>query len=144
GMIVTLLAPDGERSFLTDRGANTRLGREDLSDALLGQIRILHVSGYALFAPGPRAAVRDFMAAARVHGVTVTVDAASAGFLREDGPGAFLAWTDHAEICFANADEAAVLTGTEDSAAQLAFLAARYPTSVIKRGADGAEAACGN
>jgi sugar/nucleoside kinase (ribokinase family) len=143
GMIVTLLAPDGERSFLTDRGANIGLRREDLPDALLGRIRILHVSGYTLFTPGPRAAVQDLMAAARARGVTVTVDAASAGFLRESGPGAFLAWTGHADICFADADEAAALAGTEDSAAQLASLAGRYPTCVIKRGADGAEAACG-
>src|SRR4051812_23454411 len=35
GALVTLLSPDGERSFLTDRGANLRLCRADLPGALL-------------------------------------------------------------------------------------------------------------
>ena len=43
GTLVTLLSPDGERSFLTDRAANLNLGRSDLPHSLLDGIDLLHV-----------------------------------------------------------------------------------------------------
>lgn len=135
GMLVALLDPDGERSFLTDRGANAALCRADLPDAIGDAARLVHVSGYALFAPGSRAAVRDFVA-----GRVWTVDASSSGFLAEAGAARFLDWTDGADTLFANADEAAVLAGSDDPTTQLAMLAARYRCVVVKRGAAGAVA----
>ena len=143
GTVVTILAPDGERSFFTDRGANARLCRADLPDALLEGVGLVHVSGYALFAPGPRAAVLDFLGEARRRGIGVSVDAASHSFLEEVGGATFLAWTDGAEILFANEAEAAVLAGTADRGGQLDRLSQRYGIVVIKRGASGAEAAWG-
>lgn len=140
GRLVTLLDPDGERSFLTDRGANAALSRGDLPDTLLAGLRLVHVSGYSLFAPGPRQAVRDFCAAATARAIPATVDAGSAGFLAEIGPAAFVDWTRGADTLFANADEAAALAATDDPARQLAALAARYQTVVVKRGAAGADA----
>ncbi len=141
GRLVCLLDPDGERSFLTDRGANAALGRRDLPAALLDGAALLHVSGYALFAPGPRAAVRALMAAARRRGIAVSVDAASAAPLRHAGAANFRAWTAAATLGFANAAEAAVLAGSDDPATQLAVLASWYGLAVVKRGAAGAELA---
>ncbi len=72
GTLVTLLSPDaGERSFLTDRGANVALCRADLPHALLDGIDLLHVSGYALFEAGPRAAVRELLAEASRRNIPV-------------------------------------------------------------------------
>ena len=144
GTIVTLLDPDGERSFLTDRGANAKLACADLPARLLDGAALLHLSGYALFAPGPRQAVLALAAAARGRGIPVTVDAASSGFLAEVGAAAFLAWTRGAAICFANADEAALLAGADEPARQRAALLASYDRVVIKRGAAGAELAARN
>ncbi len=141
GMLVTLIAPDGERSFLTDRGANKNLTRADLDDHLLNRALLLHVSGYALFAPGPRAAILDFAAKAKQFGIHVTVDPASTGFLRETGVENFLAWTRGMHMCFPNAEEAALLTGTENPDAQFKMLTQNYDVAVIKRGGQGAEAA---
>ena len=56
------------------------------------------------------------------------------------GPQNFLEWTAGAAVLFPNADEAAVLAGSDDPEAQRAALRGRYPTLVIKRGAAGAEA----
>ena len=141
GRLIALLDPDGERSFLTDRGANAALGRRDLPAALLDGAALLHVSGYALFAPGPRAAVRSLMAAAARCGIAVSVDAASAAPLREAGAESFRAWTAGAALCFANAAEAAVLSGSDDPATQVARLASWYGLAVVKRGAAGATVA---
>lgn len=139
GTLVTLLDPDGERSFLTDRGANDTLASSDLPSTLLDGVALLHVSGYALVTPGPRDAVRALMHAAGVRGLTITVDPASAAFLEEVGPAAFLEWTGGAAICFPNDDEAAVLAGTRDGAQQRARLGHHYAITVIKHGAGGAE-----
>ena len=135
GVLVALIDASGERSFLTDRGANAALCRADLPDAARDRAALLHVSGYALFAPGARAAVGDFVA-----GRGWTVDASSAGFLAEAGAARFLAWTAGADTLFANADEAALLAGSDDPAVQLARLAAQYRCVVVKRGAAGAMA----
>ena len=143
GMLVSILSPDGERSFLTDRGANTRLAAADLPQALLDGLRLLHVSGYALFSPGPRAAVLAFAQAATRRGIPVSLDAASAGFLGEVGAASFLEWTRGVAICFANADEAATLTGTDEPDAQRDALATRYRVAVVKRGRLGADMASG-
>ena len=140
GMLIDLVAPDGERSFLTDRGANMRLCRADLADGLLDGVDLVHVSGYALFEAGPRAAVLDFVAAARARGVPASIDPGSESFLREVGPEAFLAWTAGFAFGFPNESEAAALAGTDDPAAQVATLARHYACVVVKRGAAGAEA----
>lgn len=141
GSLVALLAPDGERSFFTDRGANEGLARDDLPDALLDGAALLHVSGYALVAPGPRGATLGLIAEARRRGLPVTLDPGSAGFLRQIGPEPFLRWTAGASICFPNADEAATLAATDDHAEQLRCLSDIYDLLVVKRGAAGAEAA---
>ena len=140
GILVTLLDPDGERSFLSDRAANTALCAADLPACLLDGARLLHVSGYSLFSEGPRAAVLALCAAAGQRGTPVTLDAASAGFLAEAGASAFLGWTTGVETLFANADEAAALTGEADPACQLAALSRHFSVVVLKRGADGAMA----
>jgi sugar/nucleoside kinase (ribokinase family) len=138
GTLVALIDAAGERSFLTDRGANAALARADLPDALLGSLRLVHVAGYALFAPGARTAVLDFVAAAVARGVRWSVDAASTGFLAACGPAPFLGWTASADLFFANAAEAALLAGEGPAARQLAALGAARRLVVIKRGAAGA------
>jgi sugar/nucleoside kinase (ribokinase family) len=141
GRLVALIDPSGERSFFTDRGANEALLAADIPDALIKSASLIHLSGYCFFAPSPREAVLDVMR--RAGATPVSVDPASAEFLREVGPQQFLEWTKGAAILFPNEEEAAVLTGSDDPDAQCAGLAALYPLVVVKRGAGGCEAAAG-
>jgi sugar/nucleoside kinase (ribokinase family) len=138
GTLVTIVAPDGERSFLTDKGANAALSAEDLPATLLDDCRMLVVSGYSLFEPTPRMAVIALLRAALARGVPVAVDPASVGFLEEVGPADFLGWTAGATMIFANDAEAAALTGLVESDGQVRALGASYGRVVIKRGAAGA------
>ncbi len=89
GRLVALIDPSGERSFFTDRGANEALAAADIPDALVAGASMIHLSGYSFFAPSPREAVLDVMR--RAGGTPVSVDPASAEFLREVGPQQFLA-----------------------------------------------------
>jgi sugar/nucleoside kinase (ribokinase family) len=137
GRLIAIVDPAGERSFLTDRGANDGLVAADISDALIARADHIHLSGYSFLAPSPREAASSVMDRAPCP---VSIDPGSAEFLREVGAENFLAWTAGAAMLFPNSEEAAVLAGTDDIEAQGERLAARYPLVVIKRGAAGCEA----
>ena len=141
GRLIALIDRDGERSFLTDRGANEALEASDIPDELIAQAALIHLSGYSFFAPSPRAAALDVMR--RAGDKPVSVDPASAEFLREAGADSFLEWTRGAAILFPNAEEAAILAASDDPETQCARLAALYPLVVVKRGEAGCEAAAG-
>lgn len=138
GVLITIVDPDDERSFLTDRGANLTLSSDDLTPALLDDVRLVVVSGYCFFAEGPRQAVMALCAAARRLDIAVAVDPASVGFLEEVGIANFLSWTAGATTIFANEAEASALTGAVGFDDQVRALGATYPRVVIKRGAAGA------
>jgi sugar/nucleoside kinase (ribokinase family) len=108
---VVVLSQEDERTMLNDRGANTLLASADI-DAVLGGASDavhLHLSGYVLFDEACRPAGRHALTAARGGGLTTSVDAASAGPLREVGGAAFAEWVRGADLLFANDDEARVL-----------------------------------
>ncbi|HEX9906122.1 MAG TPA: carbohydrate kinase family protein [Propylenella sp.] len=141
GTTVTMLSRNGERSFFTDRGANDRLRSADLPDALLDGVGLVLLSGYSFYGEGSRAAVLDLLAETRRRNIPFAIDPASHSFLRQAGPRNFLDWFDGARICFPNAVEAALLSGSEDVGRQLQFLTRSFSVVVIKRGAEGAIAA---
>src|SRR5580658_10340873 len=61
GRLIALIDPDGERSFLTDRGANEALEARDIPDALIEGAALIHLSGYCFFPPAPPAAALSVM-----------------------------------------------------------------------------------
>ncbi|WP_437793681.1 carbohydrate kinase family protein [Sorangium sp. So ce693] len=138
GVLVILVDADGERSFLTDRGANLALEPSDMPVGLLDETRLVLLSGYSLFAEGPRRAALRLAEEARRRGVPIALDAASVGFLREVGVGSFLEWTRGMSTLLANADEAEALSGAGDLTAQMIALGAYFERVIIKRGARGA------
>lgn len=138
GVLISIVDTDGERSFLTDRGANLNLSAADLPADLLDGIKMLAVSGYSYFADGPREAVMALMRAARERGIGTVVDPASVGFLREVGAETFLRWTQGTGTIFANLDEALELTGSSDPNLQMQTLGRFFERVVLKRGAAGA------
>ncbi|MGH3319634.1 MAG: carbohydrate kinase family protein [Streptosporangiaceae bacterium] len=144
GRIVCLVDEGGERTFLTDRGAGVRA--PELSVDLVDEVSLVHVSGYALFAPPARQPILDFLARATRAGVPCTVDPGSASFLTEAGAAAFLEWTRAATACFPNVEEARVLSGETEPEEQLRALTPWYDTVAVKLGAGGAMAAsrCGS
>ena len=138
GRLVAVVEPTGERSFLTDRGANDALALDDIPEAALVRADWLHLSGYSFQHPQARGAIRDLMR--RASEVPVSVDPGSAAPLRAMGAENFLGWTAGAAVLFPNADEVAALTGSDDPEVQRERLRGKYPLVVVKRGAAGAEA----
>ena len=113
GRLIALIDPDGERSFLTDRGANEALEAGDIPSTLIEGAALIHLSGYSFFASSPRAAVLDVMRRAAER--PISIDPASTEFLREAGADNFLAWTRGAAILFPNEEEAAILAELQRS-----------------------------
>jgi len=138
GRLVAVVEPKGERSFLTDRGANDALALDDIPEAALVRADWLHLSGYSFQHPQARGAIRDLMR--RASEIPVSVDPGSAAPLRAMGAENFLNWTAGAATLFPNADEAAALTGSDNPTVQRERLRGKYPLVAIKRGAAGAEA----
>jgi sugar/nucleoside kinase (ribokinase family) len=136
GTIVSLVETGGQRSMLADRGANLALRPADVPSPPAGGH--LHLSGYTLLDPGPRAAGLAALAAAVAAGCTVSVDPASTGPLAAYGVDRWLADTAAATLLLPNADEARLLTGCADPAEAARALAERHPIVAVSLGADGA------
>ena len=141
GTVVSLVEPGGQRSMLADRGANLALAPEDIPPPASGGH--LHLSGYTLLDPGPRAAGMAALAAAVAAGCTVSVDPASTGPLARYGVDRWSADTAAATVLLPNADEARLLTGCTDPTAAALALAARHEVVAVSLGADGAVWASG-
>ena len=136
GTIVSLVEPDGQRSMLADRGANLALRAGDVPVPSAGGH--LHLSGYTLLDPGPRAAGLAALAAAVAAGCTVSLDPASTGPLAGYGVDRWLTDTAPATLLLPNADEARLLTGCTDVTGAARALAARHPVVVVSLGSEGA------
>lgn len=140
GVVIVLVGADGNRSMISDRGANLALSPEDVPVELFQPRRHLHLSGYALLSDGSRLAALHALRLARERGLTVSVDPSSSQPLRRVGADRFLDWTYAADVCLPNLDEALVLSGKtdDDAAAAAAALTSYYGEVVVTIGPEGA------
>jgi ribokinase len=140
GTCVVVIAADGERTMLPDRGANLALAPDDVPAELFVPGGHLHLSGYALLHDGPRAAGLAALDHAREAGMTISIDPASAAPLRACGVERVLDWVGGADLLLPNLDEARVLTdeGEPEAAARALVTRAGVREVVVTLGADGA------
>jgi sugar/nucleoside kinase (ribokinase family) len=129
GSIVVIVQPNGERTFLTDRGVASDLSVFDASH--LAGVSIVHVPTYSLTLDPLATTAVQYMRAARAAGALISIDASSTAVLRDYGvdryaaliasiaPDVFLCNNDEAELL--NIDSAHPMSGAD--------------LTVIKRGA---------
>ena len=137
GTCVVLVTHKGERTMLSDPGANAALSPEDLPRDLFGGGH-LHLSGYTLINEGSRDAGLAALDMARRSGMSISVDCSSSAPLERTGAEPFLEWTNGVKLLFANVDQAKVLTGRDDPEAAAKVLTAWFPQVVIKMNDEGA------
>lgn len=113
GSIVVVVQPNGERTFLTDRGVASDLSVFDASH--LGGVSIVHVPTYSLAVDPLATTAVQYMRAARTAGALISIDASSTSVLRDYGidryaaliasiaPDVFLCNSDEAELLNINA-----------------------------------------
>ncbi|MFC7527192.1 carbohydrate kinase family protein [Actinoplanes sp. GCM10030250] len=137
---VVVLTGSSERTMITDRGAALLLDPDHVHSVISAAPAgtHLHLSGYPLLHAGSRPAGLAALSAATGRGIPVSVDAASAGPLRDVGARAFLTWVRDADLLLCNADEADVLAGPGPAAEQAVRLTAHVRNAVVKQGPGGA------
>jgi sugar/nucleoside kinase (ribokinase family) len=139
GRIGVLVAPNGERSFVADRRAATRMTPNDLKPEWFDGIDLIHVPAYSLLVePLGSAAVRavELTRARGARGARVSVDLASVGPLLTHGRRAAreLVASLRPDLVFATEPEAEALVGRAGAEGLLEHAA----VAVIKRGPRGA------
>ena len=136
GRIGVLVAADGERSFVADRGAADLLRPEDLRASWFKGADALHLPVYSLLGEPLGDAGRRGIELARAAGAVISVDLASIGPLLADGRRSARALIAEVapDLLFATASEASALLGGRSVDELLEFAA----TAVVKRGSKGA------
>jgi sugar/nucleoside kinase (ribokinase family) len=107
--VVVLVAPDGDRTMLADRGANAAFS---VADVRLPQVTgrgHLHLSGYVLLDDGSRPAGLAALDQARRAGWTTSVDPQAAVHIATAGAENFLSWVSGTDVLLPNDAELAAL-----------------------------------
>lgn len=136
GTIVVIVAGNS-RSMLTERGANDRFSADAVSDQLLATAGLVHFTGYSIYHGDNQEAIARLFARAAQHGVSVSVDPASAGSIADFGAEKFLELVADATILLPNLDEGRALTGLDDPGAVAAALGERFPLVAMTLGENG-------
>lgn len=129
GVVVSLVAANGERTMASDRGVAPELSPDDLDPGWFA-CDGLHISGYALLATPIDRSAQKAAELARARGAKVSVDLSAWTRIREHGPRRFRERLERIEpdVIFANEAEWEIVGA--------AYGLAR--TAVVKRGARGA------
>jgi sugar/nucleoside kinase (ribokinase family) len=143
GTVVALIDAKGERSMLSDRGANSRLHEAFVAQQLAEPFDHLHVSGYVLLDAATRGVAVSALALAHGRGSSTSIDVCSVAPLRAVTPEVFLASASGATMIFANEEEALTLSSENDVEGALDFLGTLFDEVVITVGARGAYVARG-
>src|SRR4051794_31951822 len=138
GTCVVMVTHKGDRTMLSDPGANAALLPEDIPQDLFAPGAPLHVSGYSLLNDGSRQAALHAMKLAQQAQMSITVDGGAHSLLKRAGAEPFLEWTQGVRLLFVNLKEAEVLTGRDNPEQAAKVLTAWYSQVVVTLDADGA------
>jgi len=109
GSIVVVVQPNGERTFLTDRGVASELSVFDASH--LTGVSIVHVPTYSLALDSLATTAVQYIRAARAAGALISIDASSTSVLRDYGIDRYaeLIASIAPDVFLCNNDESALL-----------------------------------
>ena len=110
GSIVVVVQPNGERTFLTDRGVASDLSVFDAQH--LAGVSIVHVPTYSLAHDPLATTAIQYIRAARAAGALISIDASSTAVLRDYGVERYAAIIASIapDVFMCNIDEAELLT----------------------------------
>ena len=129
GVVVSIVAKNGERAMASDRGVAPTLSADELEPAWFERCTHLHLSGYSLMSSPIDGAAMHAVEVARNGGAAVSADLASRRVIADYGPERLrrLLLELAPELVFAN----------EEEREEIGPIAATQATWVIKRGAAG-------
>ncbi len=133
--LAAFIAPNGERSFVTDRGVADALSASSLKASWFARADALHLPAYSLLRAPLSEACLSAVSVVREHGGLISVDLASRAPLVEAGAdhGLLAVRAAAPDVLFANMDEVTALVG-RNGAPRLLDVA---PVVVVKLGPSG-------
>ncbi|SES06989.1 carbohydrate kinase family protein [Salipaludibacillus aurantiacus] len=135
GSIVLMIDNDtGERSMITDRGANLFLSEKDIQG--LDSSELIYLSGYSFFSESTQKAVRKAKEMAFAADIPVALDPSSTYFLK-DHKDALLKFLEGVTFFFPNYEEGVLLTGEENPRNILLKLKQLVAIPILKLGEKG-------
>ncbi|MFO8102237.1 MAG: adenosine kinase [Dehalococcoidia bacterium] len=108
GIGLTLITPDGQRTFATHLGAAVELNQAEITPELLNRAPIVHVEAYLVF---NRVLIDHILDTAKVNGQKISMDLSSFGVVQENLEYLQEKARTHLDIIFANEDESLAFTG---------------------------------
>lgn len=138
GCSIIIVTPDRERTMFTYLGACREFTEADVDFSLVGQSRILHITGYMWDTENQKEAVRKTVEVARSCRIPVSFDLADP-FVVQRNQAEFRDWIPgRVDILFGNREEfSLLLAGAAADEQLLAESASLAGTVVMKVGADG-------
>ncbi len=133
GVIAVMIDRGGQRSMITNQGADFDLVPADVPVAMLTAAAHVHITAWSLFSNPPREAALAAAQMAKAAGATVSFDPASYQMIREMGHDRFDAHiaTLPVDILFPNRDEGMVLTGEKEPIKIARVLRKRFPAAIV-------------
>jgi sugar/nucleoside kinase (ribokinase family) len=138
GTCVVLITPDAQRTMLTHLGCAADLNPEGVSEDAVKQSRYVYVEGYLWDGPDAIRACRHAMGLARQHGTAVAFTASDSFCVERHLDDYREIVDEHADLFFANADEAKVLSGLTAPPDAARYLAERCGLAAVTDGPNGA------
>ncbi|MDP4586297.1 MAG: PfkB family carbohydrate kinase [Microbacteriaceae bacterium] len=134
---IVIIVEGEDRTMLTDRGANVVFDLDSVPQELIAIANYLHFTGHTIIDEPKRDSVIALIQRALAHGVTVSIDPATAGFISDFGVAEFLRLCAGVQILRPNEDEACLLAGVDDVDEATRVLTTLFPLVVTTCGRDG-------
>lgn len=133
GVVLVLVDEHGQRSMVTNQGADFALRPEDLPRDVLATASHVHLTAWSLFTDPPRAAALEAARIAQEHGATVSLDPASFQMIQEFGRDAFIELFKglQIDILFPNREEGQALTDQDEPEAIANKLQELFPNTLV-------------
>jgi sugar/nucleoside kinase (ribokinase family) len=114
GVVVSIVAPSGERTMASDRGVAPQLRADELEMRWFGGCTWLHITGYALFRSPIDEAAAKAAGAVRGQGGRISVDLSSWSLIRDFGPERLMRRLEllAPDVVFGNAEELEAIGGS--------------------------------
>ncbi len=139
GTGLTLVTPDGQRTFATHLGASVELSPAELPADFINQAPVVHVEAYLIF---NRELIDHILDTAKANGQKVSMDLSSFGVVQENLEYLKKIADSHLDIVFANEDECLAFTGLSPRES-LDTIAEVCDIAVVKEGGTGSHIARG-
>lgn len=113
GHAITFITPDGQRTFATHLGAALHIYKNDLSEEIIKNAKILHLEGYQLEDLEIRETIIHAIKIAKINNVKVSLDLSDASLIKRNYTFIRKLVEEYIDILFANEDEAFGFTGKD-------------------------------